>query len=105
MEQAREGHSCSNIVTVIMKEKGLSLQQTVDFVGAEFKTILDDFAVDKKRMPSFGPQVDGEVTKFIGALETWIVGNIRWSLSTERYFGKDHGEVERTLTVKLADRI
>ena len=30
MEQAREGHSCSNIVTVIMKEKGKSAVQTGD---------------------------------------------------------------------------
>ena len=102
MEQAREGHSCSNIVTVIMKEKGLSLQQTIDFVGEEFRMIMEDFAADKESLPSFGEKVDSEVHLFISALETWIVGNIHWSFSTKRYFGKDFDEVRRTLTVKLS---
>lgn len=105
MEQAREGHSCSNIVTVIMKEKGLSLQDTVDFVGADFAALLNGFAADRKRLPSFGSQTDRDVAKFIDALETWIVGNIRWSFSTMRYFGRDHEEIQRTLVVKLADPV
>ena len=105
MEQAREGHSCSNIVTVIMKEKRLSLQDTVDFAGAEFAALLHSFAADKRRLPSFGTQTDKDVARFIDALETWIVGNIRWSFSTMRYFGRDHEEVQRTLVVKLADPV
>ena len=102
MEQAREGHSCSNIVTVIMKEKGLSLQQTIDFIGRDFQMIMDDFVADKESLPSFGEKTDENVHQFISALETWIVGNIHWSFSTKRYFGKEHDEVRRTLTIKLA---
>ncbi|KAL5485913.1 hypothetical protein ACEPAI_6956 [Sanghuangporus weigelae] len=105
MEQAREGHSCSNIVTVIMKEKSLSLQETVDFVGAEFESILADFVDDKMALPSFGEKTDDDVMRFIGALETWIIGNICWSFATRRYFGRDHDEIRKTLVVKLADRI
>lgn len=105
MEQAREGHSCSNIVTVIMKEKGLSLQDTVDFVGADFESLLSDFAYDKKTLRSFSKGTDKNVKRFIDALETWIIGNICWSFSTRRYFGRDHEEIRRTLMVKLADRI
>ena len=105
MEQAREGHSCSNIITVIMKEKKLTLQQAVDFVGAEFSALLRLFATDKKRLPSFGTRTDADVARFIGALETWIVGNIRWSFATKRYFGNEYEEIRKTLTVKLADPI
>ena len=105
MEQAREGHSCSNIVTVIMKEKGLSLQETVDFVGAEFESLLHEFAYDKKNLRSFGEETDNNVRQFIQALETWIIGNICWSFATRRYFGRDHEEIRKTLVVKLMDRI
>lgn len=85
-----------------MKEKGLSLQQAIDFCGDEFSAIMEDFAYDKESLPSFGKAVDGNVQLFISALETWIVGNIHWSFSTKRYFGKEHEEVRRTLTVKLS---
>ncbi|THH10888.1 hypothetical protein EW145_g1027 [Phellinidium pouzarii] len=105
MEQAREGHSCSNIVTVIMKEKGFSLQRTIDYIGEEFRSLITDFADDKETLRSFGEKVDTDVYLFISALETWIVGNIFWSFSTERYFGKDHEEVRKTLTVRLAKQV
>lgn len=85
-----------------MKEKGFSLQQTIDFIGEEFRTIMEDFAIDRESLPSFGKEVDANVRLFISALETWIVGNIHWSFSTKRYFGKEHNEVRRTLTVKLS---
>lgn len=105
MEQAREGHSCSNIVTVIMKEKALSLQETVDFVSAEFESLLEEFAEDKMSLPSFGEKTDVDIMRFIDALETWIIGNIHWSFATRRYFGREHEEIRKTLVVRLADRI
>ena len=105
MEQAREGHQCSNIVTVIMKEKKLGLQETIDFVGSAFQNHLSDFITAKAALRSFGKDTDADVTRFIGALETWIVGNINWSFATKRYFGRDHEEIRKTLVVKLAPRV
>lgn len=85
-----------------MKEKGFSLQRTIDYIGEEFSSLITDFAADKETLRSFGEKVDENVYLFISALETWIVGNICWSFSTKRYFGKDHEEVRRTLMVRLA---
>ncbi|EJD06758.1 terpenoid synthase [Fomitiporia mediterranea MF3/22] len=105
MEQAREGHSCSNIVTVIIKEKALSLQETVDFVRDEFESLLSEFSEDKQTLRPFSKETDEDVKQFISALETWIIGNICWSFATRRYFGREHEEIRKTLVVELADRI
>lgn len=66
--------------------------------------MFGEFAADKEALQSFGKETDDDVRRFIGALETWIVGNICWSFSTRRYFGKDHEEIRKTLIVKLAER-
>ncbi|KAI5116915.1 hypothetical protein M0805_002120 [Coniferiporia weirii] len=101
MEQSRKGHSCANVVTVIMKEKGFTLQQAVDYAGAEFQALLGQFATDKEALPSFGAAVDADLRNYIFGLENWIVGNLMFSFDTPRYLGEERKEVEKTLIVKL----
>jgi hypothetical protein len=100
MEQAK-GHRGNNVVTVLIKEYGFTLQEAADFVGLHFKKLMNRFLVDKKRLPSWGPSVDAGIALYVAALEHWIRGNLDWSFETQRYFGAEHLEVKRTRVVVL----
>ncbi|TFY62989.1 hypothetical protein EVJ58_g3512 [Rhodofomes roseus] len=99
-EQAM-GHPGFNILTVLMESEQCGLQTAVDLAGARFKQVMDQFQADKVLLPSWGPEMDAVVAKFVRALETWIIGFIVWSFETTRYFGGLGEEVKRTRVVKL----
>lgn len=102
MEQAK-GHTGNNIVTVLMKAKGLLLQEAFDFVGAKFKSLMEGFITDKTQLRTFGPDIDAYVQQYVMSLEHWIKGNLVWSFETQRYFGPAHLEVKRKLVVHLQE--
>ncbi|KAI0077885.1 terpenoid synthase [Panus rudis PR-1116 ss-1] len=100
MEQAM-GHTGNNILTVLMKEKGLDLQGAADYVGEYFKVLIDRFLDGKAKLPSWGPEMDATVSQYIMAMESWIIGNLEWSFATQRYFGTQRQAIRETLTVEL----
>ncbi len=102
MERAK-GLDGNNFVTVVMRQKGLGLQEAADFVACQFKERLAQFIEDRKNLRSFGKDVDADVEKYVFSISQWCIGSIIWSFKTPRYFGADYEEVKRTLVVKLND--
>ncbi|KAG6850710.1 hypothetical protein H0H93_009868 [Arthromyces matolae] len=100
MEQSK-GISGNNIVTVLMMNKHLSLQEAADYIGGYCQELMDRFISAQARLPSWGASVDAEVTRYIQGLGCWIKGNLDWSFETQRYFGVKHLEVKETLLVTL----
>ncbi|KAI0784176.1 isoprenoid synthase domain-containing protein [Abortiporus biennis] len=100
MEQAK-GLGGNNIVAVLMQAKQVDLQTACDMVGDYFGKLMVRFIRGKKRLPSWDPKVDAIVTEYVEAMEYWVIGNLNWSFETQRYFGRFHGEVKRTLVVTL----
>ena len=78
MEQAK-GHTGNNIVTVLMKAKGIDLQTASHMVGDHFTELVNCFIHTKAQLPSWGTEVDRAVHAYVRALEHWIVGNLVWS--------------------------
>lgn len=101
IEYAKDGEKCSNVIIALIYEKGFDLQETADYIGVEFKSLLNQFLSDKAALPSFGPETDTELRAYIFGLETWIIGNLRFSLETPRYLGEDRVEIRNTFIVKL----
>lgn len=99
-EQAK-GHTGSNFLTVVMKEKNISLQEASDFVGSTFKSLMEQYGADKPSLRTFGTDIDRSVKQYIEAMEHWVIGSLIWSFETQRYFGPEHEEVRRTLVVHL----
>ncbi|KAF8622004.1 hypothetical protein AX15_007358 [Amanita polypyramis BW_CC] len=99
VEQARnEPH---NMVTVVMAGKGFTVQEAVDFVGGLCMACADRFENDLSLLPSWGPEVDRDVAKYVDGLKNWFAGSFHWSFSTERYFGKQAGEIKKHRRVEL----
>lgn len=103
MEQSK-GHRGNNILSVLMKAKGISLQQAANTVGEHSLKLTKDLEDAKKRLPSWGARVDADVAFYIRALEDWVIGNLEWSFKTVRYFGPIHDEVKKTRVVALRSR-
>lgn len=85
-----------------MRDKGFSLQESVDYVGAQISSLLDLFNNSEAALPSFGPKVDRDLEKYILATKQSLIGHIVWSFDTHRYFGPEDGDVKHTLVVQLA---
>ncbi|KZT29709.1 terpenoid synthase [Neolentinus lepideus HHB14362 ss-1] len=103
MEQSK-GLTGNNVMTVLMNEKNMTLQEASDYIGVHFKTLVDTFMGNKQKLRSWGAAVDRDVAEYIKGMEKWIVGNVEWSLVTQRYFGAEVAEVKRTRLVKLRPR-
>ena len=89
------------MIPVVMHQEGVDLQTAVDFVGNMCKQSIDRFNEDRARLPSWGPEIDREVSIYVDGLANWIVGSLHWSFETERYFGKSGRQVKATRTVDI----
>ncbi|KIJ66684.1 hypothetical protein HYDPIDRAFT_85809 [Hydnomerulius pinastri MD-312] len=100
MEHSK-GHGGSNIVTILMHERGMDLQSAADLVGEEFTKLMDAYSEGRKAMKSWGPELDGDLKQYFDALGQWVAANMEWSFETQRYFGDAFKEVKKTRLVKL----
>lgn len=84
-----------------MSELGLDLQAAVDYIGARTHAVLEDYLALKHTIPSWGPEIDAQVQRYVQGLEYTLAGNVHWSFGCRRYFGAEVEEVKRTLWVTL----
>ncbi|KAK0211241.1 terpenoid synthase [Desarmillaria ectypa] len=90
-----------NMIVIMMVYHGKTLQEAVDFVGERCRNTIDAFIEGTKHVPSWGPEIDPIVKKYIQGLQDWIVGSLHWSFMTTRYFGDGGAEVKKTRFVQL----
>ena len=69
------------MIPVLMKERGFTLQQAVDFVGEFCKSSIQRFETVRKELPSWGPELDRDVEVYIEGLQNWIVGKLVFSFT------------------------
>lgn len=103
MEQSK-GLDGNNILTVLMKSHGFTLQEASDYVGVQYKKFMDEFVSDLNSLPSFGSEVDTNVSLYFTKMSHWCIGNVVWSFETPRYFGAGREEVIKTGVVTLSPR-
>ena len=72
VEQSRgDSH---NMIVILMEYHDMSLQEAVDYVGDLCKQTIDVFCLNKRNLPSWGPEVDDMVARYVQGLQDWIVG-------------------------------
>jgi hypothetical protein len=63
----------SNVITVLMKEKGISLQEASDYVGNHCNHLVNTYLKARKQLPqSLGP----EAALLIYSIGQWMIGSI-----------------------------
>jgi len=84
VEQARNDNH--NMIPIVMFHRNISLQEAVDFVGGLCKSSVERFETDRTSLPSWGPQIDRDVAKYIDGLQNWIVGMVASSPRSQPWF-------------------
>ncbi|KAJ3796822.1 terpenoid synthase [Lentinula aff. detonsa] len=99
VEQSRS--DAHNMIAILMKHHGYTLQRAVDHVGDLCHQTIVDFDASRMKIPCWGAEVDDMVQRYVQGLQDWIVGSLHWSFQTTRYFGTKGQEVKRHRCVEL----
>lgn len=62
------------MIVILMKYHGHNLQSAIDYVGNLCAQTIDAFNENRKRLPSWGDEVDDMVERYLKGLQDWIVG-------------------------------
>ncbi|KLO05953.1 terpenoid synthase [Schizopora paradoxa] len=102
VERSR-GLESNNFLTVVMKEKGLTVQQAADFTGKVIMDRVIEFQENEELLPSFGEELDEAAHKYIFSVSQWYIGSLIWSFETTRYFGAKNQDVKKNLVVDVQE--
>lgn len=91
------------MVIILMKVEHRTLQDAVDCAGDMCFKALDTFRESRKCLPTWDPEVNRDVERYVCSLEGWLAANLHWSFMSGRYFGSKGLEIAKTRTVELLE--
>jgi hypothetical protein len=100
VELAR-GIAFHNIVSSIIQEHGLSIPAAMCWLDDFGKNRVKAFLDGVENLPSWGPEVDKNVRKYIERVGYLVRGADAWSYESERYWGNKGEEIRRTRIVTI----
>ena len=77
-----------------MNERQVGLQEAIDILTEMLAQRVDDYVELKSKLPSFGPEVDKELARYLHALENFVQGTVLWYYLSPR---KEHKLLSRVL--------
>lgn len=92
------------MVTVAMHALDTGPQEAVDWMCRIHEEILAEFVALSNSLPSWGPEIDPQVRRYVHGLGCWIRGNDAWSFESERYFGKAGVEIQKHRIIRMLPR-
>ena len=103
LERSRglDGH---NIVTAVMEEYHLDLQQALYWISGYASKTISNFLFNSSALPSWGSKIDGSIKKYIDLVARCVRGYDTWSYETNRYYGDDGLRVQERRKVTLLPR-
>ncbi|KAH0833872.1 isoprenoid synthase domain-containing protein [Lanmaoa asiatica] len=75
-----------NLVFCIMHERNVGLQAAIDILTEMLAQRVEYYVEMKSQLPSFGPDVDRELARYLYALENFVQGTVLWYYLSPRYF-------------------
>ncbi|KAH8991186.1 terpenoid synthase [Lactarius akahatsu] len=103
IEQAA-GHGSHNFLTAIMNDKGVDLDEALDWFAEYNGTLLSKVQEQCRALPSWNPDIDPIVTTYVERLCYWLRGHDCWSFESGRYFGTKGPEIQKHRVVTLLPR-
>lgn len=74
-----------------MNERNVGLQAAIDILAEMLSQRVEDYVSLKNQLPSFGPEVDRELSTYLTALENFVQGTVLWYyLSPSEEFRVSH---------------
>lgn len=79
-----------------MHESDVGLQAAIDILTEMLAQRVEDYIKLKNQLPSFGPDVDQELARYLHALENFVQGTVLWYyLSPSKAFWQSHIRLRR----------
>jgi hypothetical protein len=99
------GDDHHNIVTVLMEQFGMDLQQAIDRAGELSTEKMDQFNALCQAVPRWVGPVDVDVQRLVDGMAQCVSGVMHWSYESQRYFGTRGLVVKRTRTLQLLPKM
>lgn len=77
-------HDVHNLVATLLSSQH-SLQKAINLATEMTNSEIREFLELEKKLPSFSPEIDAQLQKFVGVLRSWMRGNLDWAYESERY--------------------
>ena len=100
LERSR-GLEVHNIVTAIMEEYHLDLQQALFWLSGYASRLISNFLADVRALPSWGEKIDRAVMVYIDRVARGVRGCDAWAYETNRYYGDDGLKVQECRKITL----
>jgi hypothetical protein len=109
LERAR-GQDLHNIVTCVMYEKGLTLQEAIDWLGVwHEEEVVGGFRRAEREVRELFHQWPDHVARqiefYINGLGCWVRGSDCWHFEGERHFGVQGLVIQKTRQVLMLPRL
>ncbi|KAI0023873.1 terpenoid synthase [Xylariomycetidae sp. FL0641] len=102
-EQA-SGDDEHNLITIAMQERGLSVQEAIDWTAQLHADMVRKFNRYYRELPRWGGPLDLDVQAYVNGAAQWVVAYVQWSYESQRYFGKRGPEIKRSRVLDLLPR-
>ena len=93
-----------NAINILIKTKGMSLQEAFDYIGVLFESLMTGYLKDKSLVRSYDPETDADVRAYFRNMDDWVSGNLEWNFQSKRYFGDEHERVRVSHVVRISPR-
>ena len=87
-----------------MNEHHLDLHDTLTWLETYTDAIVFRFLSNIKHIPSWDPDTDRRVQKYVDGLGQWVRGNDDWSYESKRYYGDDGLSIREDRILRLSQR-
>lgn len=94
-----------NIITIIMQQFVLGLQDAFDYSEQLNRVKMERFYTLYGRLPRWMGPVDLEVQKLVDGMAQCVSGVMHWSYESERYFGKRGLVIKESRVLSLLPKI
>ena len=98
------GLEVHNIITAIMEEYHIDLQQALYWLSGYASKTISNFLTTIRALPSWGEKVDRAVMVYIDRVARCVRGYDAWSYETNRYYGNDGLKVRECRKITLLPR-
>lgn len=88
----------NNLVLAVQQEQDCTLQEAVDLVNAMITREIQLFETLVGQLPGAFPRQAQELQRYCAVMQSWIRGNLDWSLETVRYTEIERGKNAQQLS-------
>ena len=85
LEKELQGGDVHNLVLVLMRARGLSVQTALDKAVEMYRWEVEQFLAGERVLPSFGAQEDAQLRRYVQLLKDRLGGILAWSQRSKRY--------------------